>query len=349
VITKTGQAIVAQARFDDFEAYESAVQGWSWTVRKLDTAPFSAHLLQVSVGPIRMAWTQLDTTIAVSGAAQAGLASFGIPLPGSPPAMWCRREASSRTVSVFESSGAFEAVMRPGFETVVFSVEPEHLDEMAESLGYDTPRRIFPSAEVTRCDPEHMRALHRLLHEIRSHLARDSSLLQRPGLREALEFEVPRRLLSALAEKAPVSRAIEPHLRQRALRRALDHIAAHPRDPVGVEDLCRSTGASARTLRRAFAAELGVAPKAYIQAHRLDGVRRELRCSDSGENSVNAVAHRWGFWHMSQFAADYRRWFGELPSETLSRPPPGGGGTSHRRRAANVRDLQQLAMRRATR
>jgi AraC family ethanolamine operon transcriptional activator len=32
---------------------------------------------------------------------------------------------------------------------------------------------------------------------------------------------------------------------------------------------------------------------------------------------INEIANRWGFWHMSQFAADYRRFFGELPSETL--------------------------------
>ena len=112
-----------QARFDDFEAYESAIKGLSGTVRKLDSAPFSAHLLQVSVGPIRMTCMQLDTSIAISGANQPGLASFGIPLPGSPPAMWCRPKASSRAVSVFDSSGEFEAVMNPGFETVVFSVE----------------------------------------------------------------------------------------------------------------------------------------------------------------------------------------------------------------------------------
>jgi hypothetical protein len=31
------------------------------------------------------------------------------------------------------------------------------------------------------------------------------------------------------------------------------------------------------------------------------------------------VALRKGYWHMSQFAADYRRLFGELPSSTLHR------------------------------
>lgn len=31
------------------------------------------------------------------------------------------------------------------------------------------------------------------------------------------------------------------------------------------------------------------------------------------------VANNWGFWHMGRFAADYRKFFGELPSETLQK------------------------------
>jgi AraC family ethanolamine operon transcriptional activator len=31
---------------------------------------------------------------------------------------------------------------------------------------------------------------------------------------------------------------------------------------------------------------------------------------------LNSFANNWGFWHMDRFAADYRRQFGELPSET---------------------------------
>jgi len=34
---------------------------------------------------------------------------------------------------------------------------------------------------------------------------------------------------------------------------------------------------------------------------------------------VTDVANSWGFWHMGQFAADFRRQFGELPSETVRR------------------------------
>ena len=53
---------------------------------------------------------------------------------------------------------------------------------------------------------------------------------------------------------------------------------------------------------------------AYINAMRLNGARRELM----NRLKVNEAANAWGFWHMGQFAKDYRKLFGELPSETLA-------------------------------
>ena len=32
---------------------------------------------------------------------------------------------------------------------------------------------------------------------------------------------------------------------------------------------------------------------------------------------IRDIANRYGFWHMGQFAADYKKLFGELPSKTL--------------------------------
>jgi len=87
-----------------------------------------------------------------------------------------------------------------------------------------------------------------------------------------------------------------------------------------VRDLCRAAGASERTLRYAFVERYGVPPKAYLKAVRLHGVRRELRSADLHALRVTDTANRWGFWHMGDFAADYRRLFGELPSKTLARP-----------------------------
>jgi AraC family ethanolamine operon transcriptional activator len=55
-----------------------------------------------------------------------------------------------------------------------------------------------------------------------------------------------------------------------------------------------------------------------MQAVRFNGVRKEL--VEAGlDVKVADVANKWGFWHMGQFAADYRKLFAELPTETLGR------------------------------
>lgn len=57
-----------------------------------------------------------------------------------------------------------------------------------------------------------------------------------------------------------------------------------------------------------------ISPVTYLRALRLNQVRTELRRECTA--TVGEIAARWGFWHPSRFAADYRAMFGELPSAT---------------------------------
>jgi AraC family ethanolamine operon transcriptional activator len=57
---------------------------------------------------------------------------------------------------------------------------------------------------------------------------------------------------------------------------------------------------------------------AYFRARRLNAVRQELKAADAGTATVHEIARRWGFFHTGEFAAAYRRLFGELPSQTLN-------------------------------
>jgi AraC family transcriptional regulator, ethanolamine operon transcriptional activator len=93
---------------------------------------------------------------------------------------------------------------------------------------------------------------------------------------------------------------------------------AHAAESPTVQAVCEAAGVSWRTLNYAFRELSEGAPKEYLQAARLDGVRRELLGSEATAK-VGDIANNWGFWYMGQFAADYRRQFSELPSETLRR------------------------------
>jgi AraC family ethanolamine operon transcriptional activator len=106
-------------------------------------------------------------------------------------------------------------------------------------------------------------------------------------------------------------------VRNRATRASLELLEDSDAMPLTVSDLCKRIGTSAPTLYRAFQEQFGVSPKQYIQIRRLCGARQQL-FEKTTEESIADIANNWGFWHMGQFAADYRQHFGELPSETLT-------------------------------
>jgi transcriptional regulator GlxA family with amidase domain len=112
--------------------------------------------------------------------------------------------------------------------------------------------------------------------------------------------------------------------RETALARALDFLEASIQGEISIRDVVEAAGVSPRTLENAFADRFGVTPKEYLSLIRLRGARLQLRQACSRRTRVADVAGQWVFWHMGQFAADYRRHFGELPSATLERKTDSG-------------------------
>ena len=72
---------------------------------------------------------------------------------------------------------------------------------------------------------------------------------------------------------------------------------------------------SVRSLQDGFAVHVGLPPMAYLRDVRLVNAHRDLV---DGHGPVANVAHRWGFLHLGRFAADYRRKYGQTPSQTLA-------------------------------
>jgi AraC family ethanolamine operon transcriptional activator len=102
-----------------------------------------------------------------------------------------------------------------------------------------------------------------------------------------------------------------------------DYQLAHIDEPVTVADLCTALKISRRTLQYSFQAVLNVNPVAWLRATRMNGVRRSLKAARHDPRAtVSDLAARWGFWHLSAFAADYKLMFGELPSQTLRQTTP---------------------------
>ncbi len=101
------------------------------------------------------------------------------------------------------------------------------------------------------------------------------------------------------------------------LRSAEDFLVRHLTRPVTRSELADAVGVSIRTLSRGFQKRHGVGPMGWLRARRLEAAQLELRDAAPGEVTVTNVALRYGFENPGRFAVQYRRRFGECPSETL--------------------------------
>ena len=90
-------------------------------------------------------------------------------------------------------------------------------------------------------------------------------------------------------------------------------------EPIRLSDLCKHAHAQARSLEYGFHEVVGVSPIAYIRATRLHRARRLLRSTAVRTRSISEIALDCGFWHLSQFAVDYKLLFAESPSVTFRR------------------------------
>jgi AraC family transcriptional regulator, ethanolamine operon transcriptional activator len=102
-------------------------------------------------------------------------------------------------------------------------------------------------------------------------------------------------------------------------RRVVDFMRANLHRDIYLDELARAAGMSERALRYAFADLLGVSPTRYLALLRLHEASRRLATGGASRLSVKSVAMSCGWWDLSRFAANYRRAFGEHPSDTLMR------------------------------
>jgi AraC-like DNA-binding protein len=101
-----------------------------------------------------------------------------------------------------------------------------------------------------------------------------------------------------------------------SLVRAIDHLNRRLDELIALEELAAVAGVRPRTLEAHFKSYLGTTPLGWVRRTRLARARQQLLAGDDDAN-VTAIANANGFSELSRFAAQYRRQFGELPSQTL--------------------------------
>ncbi len=105
------------------------------------------------------------------------------------------------------------------------------------------------------------------------------------------------------------------------LRNAVAFIQENADADIGLEDIAASVNVSPRSVQYAFRRNLGTTPLEYLRRVRLDRAHHDLKAADPANDTVTAIAGRWGFSHAGRFSLAYKAAFGTAPSDTLRARP----------------------------
>jgi AraC-like DNA-binding protein len=301
-------------RFDSPETFSRAAQaiGWETEFRQLNTGPTLNRLEIAATSESQGARVDFGGRLHQLVAPPPGCRAFGLLAKPQPPGKISHRRLDSESLIHMDPRNGMDAVSEAGFTGYTLAFSEERLSELADLHEWPDPlsSRSEPGTERFPAEAAVFR-LRATVYKIFA-LARDPR--HRDSAATLLNQELPVMILSTWFGSAE-ARKQKSGSRARALTRALDYLEASDGEALTVEQLRYACSSSISTVERAFRDRFGVTPKRYLLLHRLSGVRRAL-CDFTETRSITDVANQWGFWHMGKFASDYRRQFGELPSQT---------------------------------
>lgn len=223
------------------------------------------------------------------------------------------------SVSVISPGIPVKKFSTAGTRKLLIRIERDLIERSCiKHLGYDIRKSLhFDVGQPTNADTEVLKNLITFLYE---QMSGGNGLFRSPLMLASMEQMVATSLLLSQrhnyfdelnSSKGPIV--------PRFVRRIEDYIEAYADQPITVADMAAHAGVSTRSLFAGFKKFRNTSPMLQLRYVRLQNVRRDFLERGHESVSVTEVATRWGFMHLGRFAEQYKRYFGESPSDTLKR------------------------------
>jgi AraC family transcriptional regulator, ethanolamine operon transcriptional activator len=308
------------------------VQDWNFEFTQLSAGPFAASGGILLLDSVHVARVTYDQSLLQRGYAPRGSVTIAIPSRGSGQLFVGGRQLQSSQCLTLADGACLEGITRGRYVDVEFAIDLNAWETQshwlrecplarARGIGVETPSPLW---------------INHMLETVEwtfNAFAKHPEALRRPDVRASLRDQFLMRIGSfgdstnGTQEERHTSDA---RARRRiAVERAREYIELQLTEPLPLSELCRHAHVQARSLEYGFREITGLSPITYIKSLRLNAVRKTLLNARTPERSISEVALDYGFWHLSQFAVDYRKFFGETPTATRRRVLRGSAHRSH--------------------
>lgn len=283
--------------------------------RCVDTA-----MSRVSLGGVTLNRLRYGPTVTIDAGRLSSFLLVMMPITGTAQVTCGGEHVSTdpRTAAVISPTQPFYQTINANCDQIMVQIDYEVLKRIcAQHIGHDLRKPLQFKLDLSM-DPSTGGAWPALVSYLLAMFDSPVPHMHSPLLRTPIEHLIVATLLHSqqnnysdeLQKPAP---AIAPS----HVKRVEDYIKANACEPLTVADLAEYAGVSTSALYTGFRDFRNTSPMAYLRNERLQHVHDELLRTDPATNTIADVASRWGFQHLSHFATQYKKKFGERPSDTL--------------------------------
>ena len=300
----------------DMDQHAIAQQGWALQYEQLSPGQFKGRIHQVQLSEVTL--LREDTSIALRqrGRLDDSVYGFAMALQDSSDLFFNGQRVPAHAIMCGKGDDV-DLTTPPHFTLIAVVVKRSLLNPLWERM-YQKPLAHWLEKQLvlqtTDIKAQILRDLQLTVLDQASALANRQHDEQ--ALRQ-LRDEILMEWLEALPAQVDTSELPSLERRKKLVDRACELMLGHADEPLSILEVCSRVGTSRRKLNYCFQDVLGTTPIKYLRSLRLNGVRRALK-QDAPGVTIQDIASHWGFWHLSQFAQDYKKLFGELPSATLN-------------------------------
>jgi AraC family ethanolamine operon transcriptional activator len=301
----------------DIQARALIYENWEQRYDQLSGGRFDGSMQEIRFPSFTLIRETSNRVLLQKGCTPQGVFAIGTLLTLGESGYHCGELMATRTAALLEPGTEFEIRTPERFDLVAAVFSPR---DLATNLDGPALDYLELEADLRRSSktigPANAGSMADFLQRVHACAQDTPDYLMLPSNLHQLEEE----FYSLLIETLRLARGPEVHSlcpnRERIVRRFRALLDASPESALSIVDICDEIGVTRRTLQNATQEVFGISPQHYLKAIRLNAFRRALKVREPQRESIGDVAARWGFWHLSQLAQDYRKLFGELPSQT---------------------------------
>jgi len=304
----------------------SAIRGADLRVCQLSPRPEPSWLARLALPRVVLDFASFGPAMAFSGAMPRDCFTFVyiVACPSDAHSFTFATDYTDGYLGFFPPSALFDGTAPVGYANANLTVPTETFYAALARYYPEIPDTVLKHGAAMRVGPVEQIRLRALLDHLKQSIHIEATSFDSEVVRRTVERELTGAFVAALHSGCdslvppPAHRMAK---RQHQFRKARDYLTEHLREPVYLDDLSRALGLCHRAVESLFHDFYGVSPLKLLRHQRLHGAHRALQQAKPETGLVKRIALEWGFLHLGHFAGDYRRFFGENPSETLAEMP----------------------------